>query len=57
MSRLVWTTYRGYDICCHHKDITAIAPNGDTATFPSMSSIRQWIREHRKLAGLERQAA
>jgi len=42
------TTYLGYMIYVHNHDLTAEAPDGETFTSRTMSSIRRWIRRHRK---------
>ena len=40
--------YRGYQLIIDHADILVIAPNGDIACFPSMVTVRKWVKRHRQ---------
>ena len=41
-------TYRGYRLIIDHADIMVVAPNGDIACFPSMVTVRKWVKTHRR---------
>ncbi len=43
---LVW--YRGYRVLVTSDAFRVFAPNGDTARFEAMSSVRAWVRRHAK---------
>ncbi len=49
LAELVW--YRGYRIVVTADEFRVQAPNGDTARFTAMSSVRSWVRRHRGAGG------
>ncbi len=49
MAELVW--YRGYRVVVTDRGFRVRAPNGDTARFTAMSSVRSWVRRHRGAGG------